>query len=111
MPEPYKFYGKDYVWGSDELVDQFNRLVGPDFVQEIEDYKTGKAKVGPRSSWDYKMKRERHGDSAKRVQEYLDKLYSEWEVDAGGQAPPAPSPTPNIFERDPLLKKLLEQRR
>ena len=96
MPEPdserFEIFGTDYIWDSPEMIKAIEGYYGKDFMTEYGDWKTGKAELSPRSSWDYLLKKEARPEDQKVTQRLLDKtkLY----IDAGKYATPIPTPSP-----------------
>ena len=99
-PEKYQFYGQDYIWGSPEFNDYLKKYYGEDFYKELEDWKTGKAKIPPRSGWDYLLQTEAKPADARETQRLIDRY--KVDIDAGKYKNPTPVPTPDT-SRDPLL--------
>ena len=108
-PSVLRFFGKEFpTYGPD--VDEFmKKYLGDDFFQELEDYESGKSKVGPRPGWDYMMQAPMSPADAAEVQRYKDLRKKHRSM----IPTPTPTSTPTAFipatkkEGDSWLEKIL----
>ncbi len=115
MPDPGKFFGKDWVYGSPEAREQFRGMASPDLWEILGRYKSGQSTDWPSSSYDYLLKTERPEEDAGYVAWYLDNMK---DLMGAGKDKAAVPPTPpqvatpfpsTVGETNPLLIELLNQ--
>ena len=102
MPEPHRFEGVEYKFGSPSGRDVFDMLGSDDLKNEIVKYKMGEGKR-PDAGYDHLMKERRSEDDARFIDWWLkgqEELWREggWRGEGASEYAPTPVPTPSPLE-------------